>query len=132
MGCRVDDLTVVVLTHELAHAYTHLGADIEGHRWPSSKFAAAETALTEGLAQYYTHRVLERLSSRGRYSGARKIFEDMLPAQPDAYRSHEPWKKSSPEAVRLAMLEVRRRNEGKLSEFNARLDRADEGLHAEA
>ncbi len=27
MGCTVEDLTVVVLAHELAHAYTQLGAD---------------------------------------------------------------------------------------------------------
>jgi hypothetical protein len=32
LGCSVEDLTVVVLTHELAHAYTQLGADIEGRR----------------------------------------------------------------------------------------------------
>ena len=32
LGCAVEDLAIVVLTHELAHAYTQLGADIEGHR----------------------------------------------------------------------------------------------------
>jgi hypothetical protein len=57
MGCTVEDLTVVVLTHELAHAYTQLGADIEGRRWPAAAFAAAESGLKEGLAQYYTDRV---------------------------------------------------------------------------
>jgi hypothetical protein len=51
LGCSVEDLTVVVLTHELAHAYTQLGADIEGRRWPARAFAAAATALKEGLAQ---------------------------------------------------------------------------------
>ncbi len=33
LGCAVEDLAIVVLTHELAHAYTQLGADIEGLRW---------------------------------------------------------------------------------------------------
>lgn len=33
MGCAVEDLAIVVLAHELAHAYTQLGADIEGRRW---------------------------------------------------------------------------------------------------
>jgi hypothetical protein len=54
LGCAVEDLAVVVLTHELAHAYTQLGADIEGRRWAAPAFARSETALKEGLAQYYT------------------------------------------------------------------------------
>src|SRR6476661_763301 len=47
LGCEVEDLTVVVLTHELAHAYTQLGADIAGWRWPAAAFAAAELGLKE-------------------------------------------------------------------------------------
>jgi hypothetical protein len=39
----------VVLAHELAHAYTQLGADIDGRRWAAPSFAKAETALKEGL-----------------------------------------------------------------------------------
>lgn len=38
LGCTVEDLTVVVLPHELSHAYTQLGADIEGRRWPAADF----------------------------------------------------------------------------------------------
>lgn len=127
MGCTVADLTVVVLTHELAHAYTQLGADIEGRRWPASAFAAAETGLKEGLAQYYTDRVLRRLERR--FGGALKVYEAMLPGQPDAYRTHQNWVQDySPEAVRRAMLEVRRWGEGKLVDFNRRLDDAREQL----
>ena len=127
LGCAEEDLAVVVLTHELAHAYTQLGADIEGHRWPAPAFARAETALKEGVAQYYTDRVLHRLERR--YAGALKIFLQMLPSQPAAYRAHEPWiDKSSPEAVRRAMLEVRRRGEGRLEDFNRRLGVAQEDL----
>ncbi len=119
LGCSVEDLAVVVLAHELAHAYTQLGADIEGRRWPASEFAVAETALKEGLAQYYTDRVLDRLERR--YSGALNVFRGLLPHQPAAYRAHEQWLADSPEAVRRAMLEVRRWKEGKLSDFNRRL-----------
>ena len=131
LGCSVEDLTVVVLTHELAHAYTQLGADIEGRRWPAPAFTRAETGLKEGLAQYYTDRVLRRLERR--YGGALKVYETMLPGQPEAYRTHERWlTDSSPEAVRRAMLEVRRWKEGKLCEFNSRLDKAREQLHPRA
>lgn len=30
-GVRIEDLALVTLTHELAHAYTHLGRDIDGN-----------------------------------------------------------------------------------------------------
>ena len=130
MGCTVEDLTVVVLTHELAHAYTQLGADIESRRWPASAFHKAETGLVEGLAQYYTDRVLTRLERR--YPGALNVYQVMLPGQPDAYRTHESWVKDfSPESVRRAMLEVRRWKEGKLSDFNRRLADAHKELHPE-
>ena len=49
LGCRIEDLAIVVLAHELAHAYTQLGADIDGRRWAAPSFAKAETALKEGL-----------------------------------------------------------------------------------
>jgi len=66
---------------------TQLGADIEGRRWTAPAFAAAETALKEGLAQYYTDRVLHRLERR--YGGALNTFRALLPNQPVAYRTHE-------------------------------------------
>jgi hypothetical protein len=127
LGCEVEDLAIVVLVHELAHAYTQNGADIEGRRWAAISFVKAETSLKEGLAQYYTDRVLRRLERR--YGASLKIFLDLLPGQAEPYRAHVPWvQNSSPEAVRRAMLEVRRWNEGKLSDFNLRLVAAQEGL----
>ncbi|MDI3469867.1 MAG: hypothetical protein OJF62_001930 [Pseudolabrys sp.] len=130
-GCGIEDLAIVVLTHELAHAYTQLGADIEGRRWAAPSFAKAETALKEGLAQYYTDRVLRRLERR--YGGALNVFLGLLPGQPEPYRAHQPWvETSSPEAVRRAMLEVRRWNEGKLADFNRRLGAAQKELAPKA
>jgi hypothetical protein len=129
MGVAVEDLAVVVLTHELAHAYTQLGADIEGRRWPAQCFAGAESSLKEGLAQYYTDRVLRRLHRR--FGGALKVFEALLTGQPDAYRAHLPWLENhSPEPVRLAMLEVRRWKEGTLQQFGGRLAKAEATLNA--
>lgn len=127
LGCSVEDLTIVVLTHELAHAYTQLGADIDGRRWLASAFKDADHALKEGLAQYYTERVLERVKSR--FPSAIEVYRSLLPLQPKAYRTHLPWIEGySPEAVRRAMLEIRRWREGKLSMFHRRLDRAEEEL----
>jgi hypothetical protein len=128
MGCAVEDLAIVVLTHELAHAYTQLGADIEGRRWFAPQFAKTEKELKEGLAQYYTDRVLRRVERR--YPGALSVFIAMLPGQPAAYRTHEPWIQDlSPEAVRRAMLEVRRWREGKVADFDRRLAAAQAELH---
>jgi hypothetical protein len=127
LGCSVEDLTVVVLAHELAHAYTQLGADIEGRRWPSHYFGKAETDLKEGLAQFYAMRALQRL--QGRFPGAIATFETLLAKQPGPYHAHEAWvEQFSPEAVRQAMLEVRRWREGTLDQFNKRLGRAGEQL----
>jgi hypothetical protein len=127
LGCAIEDLAVVVLTHELAHAYTQLGADIEGRRWAAPSFAKAETVLKEGLAQYYTDRVLRRLEQR--YGGALDVFEGLLSRQHEAYRAHLPWvASSSPEAVRCAMLEVRHWNESKLADFNSRFEMAQKEL----
>ena len=127
LGCSVEDLTVVVMAHELAHAYTQLGADIDGRRWPSHHFRQADVELKEGLAQFYTLRALQRL--QGRFPGAIDTFETLLVKQPDPYRAHQPWVEHfSPEAVRQAMLEMRRWREGSIEQFTDRLMRAGEQL----
>jgi hypothetical protein len=70
--------------------------------------------------------VLHRLERR--YSGALKVFVDLIPRQPEPYRALQPWSEKSPEAVRRAMLEVRHWNEGKLADFDRRLTDAQKGL----
>ena len=127
MGCTVEDLAIVVLTHELAHAYSQLGADIEGRRWDPGDFSKAETGLKEGLAQYYTDRVLRRLEKR--YSGALSVYERMLSKQPEPYQTHKPWISTySPESIRSAMLEIRRWGEGEVAQFNRRLNKLEKRL----
>jgi hypothetical protein len=103
----VEALAAVTLTHELAHAYTQLGADIEGRRWPAADFARTETSLAEGLAQYYTERSLNRLDQR--IPGVVAAFNALLKKQSDDYRAHATWiTDHDPEAVRSAMLVSRR------------------------
>lgn len=52
-------------------------------------------------------------------------FLALLRWQPKAYRVHQAWiETSSPEAVRRAMLEVRRWNEGTPADFSRRLEAA--------
>lgn len=123
----VEDLTIVILTHELAHAYTQLGADIDGRRWSASIFSCTDTKVTEGLAQYYTDRVLRRLNHR--YGGALDVFKKLLERQSEPYRIHEEWQEYTPESVRLAMLEMRRGGETKLDAFTEFLQDAHGRLH---
>lgn len=127
IGCSVEALTIVVLTHEYAHAYAQLGADIEGRRWPAQVFDRAEIKVKEGLAQYYTERVLSQNSHR--YPAAYKTYEKMLRLQPPPYRVHRCWLENfAPESVRFAMLKLRRRRQGGIKEFVELLNRADDLL----
>lgn len=134
LDCKPEDLFIVVLTHELAHAFTQLGADIEGFRWPVHRFDQADLEVVEGLAQYYTHRVLDRLriDNPTQYQAAFETFENVQKFQPTEYRSHLEWTKESEnrpeqEAVRSAMLQFRRHKCRKLMELkeyvNAELKR---------
>jgi hypothetical protein len=123
LGVTVEALTVTVLAHELAHAYTHLGADADGKRWDAHAFAESERALKEGLAQYYTVRVLDRLKLQ--IPEARLAYDKLLPCQPPPYHTHLPWLEHfKPEEVRDAMVRTRRNGIGTVAAFSDGLDEA--------
>lgn len=123
LGVGVEPLTVKVLAHELAHAYTHVGADADGRRWGSLAFQRTDRALKEGLAQYYTWRVLDRLGKQA--PGAMEAYEKLLPYQPRIYSVHLAWLEAfTPEEVRDAMLTIRCRGEGTIEEFEELLSAA--------
>ena len=108
LGVHVEDLTIVVLTHELAHAYTQAGFDIDGQVWDTFNFGDSDLAVKEGLAQYFTHVCLQAKADA--FPSAFGVFETLRKRQPAAYSAHVDWvDRSTPEAVRRAMLEARRR-----------------------
>ena len=108
LGVDPVDLALVVLVHELAHAFTHLGRDADGSDWAG--FWDADRGLLEGLAQYYTHLVLENAQLRGRSTAAKHAYELLLPHQPEIYQRHAEWvSRWPPEAVRAALIEARNR-----------------------
>jgi hypothetical protein len=47
LGVAIDALTIVVLAHELAHAYTHLGRDIDNEQWATAAFSASDLDIVE-------------------------------------------------------------------------------------
>jgi hypothetical protein len=105
----IEDLTVVVLTHEIAHAYTHLGLDIGGACWSDDGFQQTDRFVTEGLAQFYTSIVTQKL--RNRLPMAFDAYEALLKYQSPTYHAHETWFTAEvtkhPEIVRFALLRGR-------------------------
>lgn len=108
----VESLTVVVLIHELAHAYTHLGYDIDNRDWGTEEFARSDVYLVEGLAQFYTEVICEQIKQR--LPTAVNAFEKLLEGQSDVYREHKNWlteehSEHVGETIRISMLECRSR-----------------------
>jgi hypothetical protein len=105
----IEDLTTVVLTHELAHGYSHQGRDIDGRDWSLEGFDKSELEVVEGLAQFYTKIVTGKLMARS--PGAYKAYEKLLELQSGPYRVHDEWLKESlsqrGETIRFTMLAAR-------------------------
>jgi hypothetical protein len=107
-GVPIEDMTIVVLAHELAHAFTHIGRDIDRRVWKTDDFAKADTFLVEGLAQFYTDRVCDRLVQRR--SALRTAFDALNENQSPPYCEFHEWKKVGPfvgEAIRQALIDCR-------------------------
>lgn len=110
LGVSIEALTFVVLAHELAHAYTHLGSDIDGYVWPTRRFASTDVAIIEGLAQFYAEVVCGNLNAQ--VPEAVPAFEALLERQNEIYATHRNWvrkdDRNSGEIVRVSLLECRR------------------------
>jgi hypothetical protein len=125
LGVSVEALTIVVLTHELAHAYSHLGLDIDGVQWETEAFAKADLNIVEGLAQYYTASICEALSPRN--PDAKEAFEQLLTGQPAPYKVHQEWcadDERAGEIVRYGLIQCRSKDIIAYHEFLQRLEEA--------
>ena len=131
LGVPVDALAIVVATHELAHAYSHLGRDIDGSRWETEAFAKADLAIAEGIAQFYTEVICRRLQDR--FPAAENAYRALLEYQSGPYRIHEAWanpklksenRKNADragEVVRSCMIEGRKTSITSYSVFESKL-----------
>lgn len=131
LGVPVEALTIVVATHELAHAYSHLGQDIDGSRWDTEAFAATELDIAEGIAQFYTEVICRKLQDR--FPATENAYRALLGYQSGPYRIHEAWPdpKLDPnnrknadragEVVRSCMIESRKTSITSYSEFASKL-----------
>ena len=110
IGATVEGLTAVVLAHEMAHAYTHVGRDIDGKCWESS-FANADRAVKEGLAQFYTHLTMNKMKEQGD-TALWDAYTRLLNYQEGPYLGHLDWVAGcSPEVMRDALIKTRRSNQ---------------------
>ena len=110
LSIPLEGLTIVVLAHELAHAYTHIGYDIDGHDWPTRRFAATDLAIIEGLAQFYAQVVCTKFEKQ--MPEAIDAFDRLMEHQSGIYKTHTKWvekdEKESGEIIRVSLVECRR------------------------
>ncbi|MBB3205481.1 hypothetical protein FHS27_001281 [Rhodopirellula rubra] len=127
---RIEDLTIVVLIHELAHGYTHLGKDIDGGEWQTDGFLGSDAEVKEGLAQFYTHAITESLALRT--PGPRLAYEAFLEMQGGPYLAHLKWLKQHPnrtgEIVRFTMVAARSGGEVKHVEWLKQMRKSGSSL----
>lgn len=110
LAMPIESLTIVVLAHELAHAYMHLGRDIDEDAWDTNVMVEASSHVVEGLAQYYSYAVCSRLESR--HPAAVRSFATLVEKQTGPYRAHEKWTmqgERAGEAIRAAAIDARKR-----------------------
>lgn len=122
LGLSVEALTVVTLTHELAHAYTHVGRDTDGEIWPTVGFAGSNLTVVEGLAQYYTEAVMNRFAPR--FPEGLRAFNVLLKKQPPPYTQYMKW--FSPESrhgevLRACLIDSRQKGQVTLPDFDSLL-----------
>jgi hypothetical protein len=109
LDVEIEDLTVVVLIHELAHGYTHIGRDIDGTSWADMGFRDSHLEVVEGLAQFYTEVISEKLATRTPSVFA--AYQALLNLQSGPYLAHRDWLKGDRgqmgETVRFALIAAR-------------------------
>jgi len=116
----VEDFTIVVLIHELVHAYTHIGLDKDGNNWNTENFARTENEIVEGFAQLYTD-----LLCKDFFKETYKAFKTLLTQQASEYTEYQKWfddkEKDKYEKIRRLLLETRRNNITNYEDFDEKL-----------
>ena len=113
LNVSMEALALKVLTHEYAHAFSHLGMDANGNHWDMDAFLRADRFVLEGLANYFSWCVLKS-SDDWWMKEALRALEAIWPRQPPPYREFDAWRVSigaSQEDVRNA-LRIARENSG--------------------
>ena len=130
LDVKIEDLAAVTLAHEPVHGYTHLARDIDGINWKTNDFAQSDREVVEGLAQFYTELVSEKLSSR--FLGMQLAFERFLDLQSPPYKIHKSWMKNIThqlrETFRFSMITARSRGRIECQQWEALLSETSKRL----
>ncbi len=103
---NLHNLIVIILAHELSHAYNHVGYDKDNLFW--DVFEKSDVYVAEGLAQYYTYTFIKYVSEYNPL--LMETFNTLLLEQPYPYNKFREWLgKDSYEAVFRTFIEMRRK-----------------------
>jgi hypothetical protein len=117
-GISLEYAFVVILAHELSHAYHHVGKDNDGIIW--NDMPIANTKIKEGLAQYFTHLFVE--DQKLIYPELEIAFKKILSYQDGPYIVHKNWLPFKKEAVKTAMVMLRAGNQKTFEEFEKEIE----------
>lgn len=105
----VRSLENVVLIHETVHAVCHLGRDLDGRMWEAFALPTSDDPsfqpdlLHEGLAQFFTYKMVERLEDHDMMNA----FEALTEVQPSAYGRWQQMRDLPAERVRQVLVAAR-------------------------
>jgi hypothetical protein len=119
-GVSAENLATVVMIHELAHAYTLAGYDINMSRG-NLLCSLLPDEMAEGAAQYYTNAVCDQLEVK--FNGIKQAFSELLAGQGPAYHAFQQWTTErifNHEAVRSAWIKFREKPFNYMSEQDFR------------
>lgn len=114
---------VIVLAHELAHGYNHIGLDKDNHFWLS--FDKTADNVAEGLAQYYTSKFIDNYLHKD--FKLKEVFEKLLYYQPGPYNIFKTWDLSL-EQMYGAFIDARRNNVTAYNSFEAIMTKSKERI----
>jgi hypothetical protein len=118
----IEDFTLVVLIHELAHGYTHIGFDKDGNYWNTDDFNHCDLKIVEGFAQFYTE-----MLCRDYFDQATSAFNALLSKQSTEYTEYKNWfgvkEPDKYEKARRILLKTRRSKITKYDEFSHCLEK---------
>lgn len=112
LGVSVVSLAYVVLTHELAHMYTHMGQDANDDSWNTDHFARLDPRICEGLAQWYTQENCRQCESQSDWvwlaDNPLEAFNRLFDRQSKPYQDYVKWvpgHRKDAEVIRQSMIQ---------------------------
>lgn len=96
---------------------------IDGKQWETGAFAETDDDIVEGIAQFYTWIISDKLSDRA--PGVKNSFEALLSKQSGPYVAHCGWIEDTSrigELMRDCLIETRSNGIRRIEEFTKRVE----------